>query len=111
MRKLPRTHSKITTEALLLFGLQIKQARTQLRMSAANLAERVGISRTTLQKIEKGDPFVEIGLVFEAAVIVGIPLFELEGSSFAGKIERLHDKLALLPRSVRRKRTEVNDDF
>ena len=111
MRKVPRTYTKTTTQALAVLGIEIKRARTQLRMSASDLAERVGISRTTLHKIEKGDPFVEIGLALEAAVIVGVPLFELGASSMAGRLEHLQDKLALLPRAVRRKRTEVNDDF
>jgi transcriptional regulator with XRE-family HTH domain len=111
MRKLPRTHSKIATQALNLLGLQIRLARTKLKMSASELAERVGISRTTLQKIEKGDPYVEVGLVFETAVLVGIPLFEVEGSSLGGRFERLQDKLALLPKAVRKTRTEVMDDF
>lgn len=111
MRKLPRTHSKITIQALTLLGAQVRQARTRLQMTTTELAERVGISRTTLAKIEKGDPYVEIGLVFEAAVLVGIPLFDVEGSSLGGRVERLQDKLALLPKAVRRKRSEVNDDF
>ncbi len=111
MRKKPRTHSKATREALSLLGLHIKQGRKQLRMAEADLAERVGISRTTLQKIEKGDPFVEIGLAFEAAFLVGVPLFQIEGSTLAGRIERAQDKLALLPKAIRKPRTEVNDDF
>jgi DNA-binding XRE family transcriptional regulator len=111
MRKLPRTHSKITRHALTLLGAQVRQARTRLQMTTTELAERAGISRTTLAKIEKGDPHVEIGLVFEAAVLVDIPLFDVEGSSLGGRVERLQDKLALLPKAVRKKRSEVNDDF
>jgi DNA-binding XRE family transcriptional regulator len=111
MRKLPRTRSRITSHALILFGAQIRQARTRLKMTGAELAERVGISRTTLAKIEKGDPHVEIGLAFEAAILVGIPLFDVEGSSLGGRVERLQDKLALLPRAVRKTRSEVKDDF
>lgn len=111
MRKLPRTHAKVTRHALTLLGAQVRQARTHLQMTTTELAERVGISRTTLAKIEKGDPYVEIGLVFEAAVLVGIPLFDVEGSSLGGRVERLQDKLALLPKAVRKKRSEVNDDF
>lgn len=111
MRKLARTHSKITKEALVLFGLQVKQARKQLRFSESDLAERMGVSRTTLQKIERGDPFVAIGLSFEAAVLVGIPLFEIPGSSLGGRIERVHDKLALLPKKIRGPSGEIDDDF
>ena len=80
-------------------------------MSEIELATRVGIARSTLQLIEKGDPKVEIGLAFEAASIAGVSLFVPEGTSLARESERLDDKLALLPRSIRRPRKEVDDDF
>jgi hypothetical protein len=49
--------------------------------------------------------------VFEAATIVGVPLFVDEPSRLAPEISRINDKLALLPQSVRRPRSEVKDDF
>lgn len=106
-----RTYSLLTTEALTLLGKQVRLARKQRRMSEADLAARVGIARSTLQLIEKGDPRVEIGLAFEAATIAGVSLFVPEGASVTAQSERLDDKLALLPRSIRRPRKEVNDDF
>jgi transcriptional regulator with XRE-family HTH domain len=106
-----RTYSTLTTEALTLLGKQVRLARKQRRMSEADLAARVGIARSTLQLIEKGDAKVEIGLAFEAAIIAGVSLFVPEASSLAAQKERVDDKLALLPRSVRRPRKEVNDDF
>ena len=109
MRKLPRTYSKITSNALSLFGAQIRQARPRLQITTTELAERVGISRTTLVKIERGDPYVEVGLVFEAAVLVGIPLFDVEGSSLGGRVERLQDKRPLPPKAVRKTRSELKD--
>ena len=109
--KAPRTYTRLTKEALALLGAQIKLARKSRSMTEKGLAERAGIARSTLQKIEKGDPNVEIGLVFEAAVIAGAPLFVPEANSLAPQIERVEDKLALLPRSIRKRRTEINDDF
>ena len=106
-----RTYSTLTTEALTLLGKQVRLARTQRRMSQADLAARVGIARSTLQLIEKGDAKVEIGLAFEAAIIAGVRLFVPEASSLAAYNERVDDKLALLPRSVRRLHKEVDDDF
>ena len=44
-------------------------------MTEEDLAGRAGISRRTLQKIERGDLKCEIGLVFEDANIVGVKLF------------------------------------
>lgn len=106
-----RSYSRLTKEALLLLGKQIKLARVSRRMSEIELASRAGIARSTLQKIEQGNPGVEIGLVFEAAILAGLPLFEPEASTLAPKIERLDDKLVLLPKSVRVRRKEVKDDF
>lgn len=43
-------------------------------MTGEGLSKRAGISRRTLQKIERGDPKCEIGLVFEVANLVGVNL-------------------------------------
>lgn len=107
----PRAYSRITTEALALTGGQIRLARKQLKMSAADLAARIGIARSTLQSIETGSPKAEIGLVFEAACLVGVPLFAKDSATIRQHLSRIDDKLALLPQSVRRPQTEVQDDF
>lgn len=70
-----RTYSRATEAALRLLAKQIRLARKQRGFSERALAERVGIARSTLQRVEKGDPRVEIGLVFEAAMIAGVDLF------------------------------------
>ena len=106
-----RTYSRLTKEALELLGKQVRLARKQRRMSEADLAARVGIARSTLQLIEKGDPKVEMGLAFEAATLAGVSLFVPEASTLASQSERLNDKLALLPKSIRRLRKEVDDNF
>jgi DNA-binding XRE family transcriptional regulator len=107
----PRPYSRLTKDALTLLGGQVRLARKQRGMTEVELAERAGIARSTLQLIEKGDPRVEIGLVFEAATLTGVSLFVPEASSLAPQIERLEDKLALLPRSIRRPKGTVNDEF
>ena len=80
-------------------------------MTEAELAVRVGVARSTLQLIEKGDPKVEIGLVFEAATLVGVGLFEPQATTLAPQIDRVSDKIALLPHSIRRPKKAVKDDF
>lgn len=107
----PRTHSRHTREALNLLGKQIRLGRKQLRWSEKELAERAGIARATLQKIEKGDPGSSIGLVFEVAVLVGVPLFAPEVQELAHQQARVDDKLALLPKAVRASRKAVDDAF
>ncbi len=95
----------------MLLGAQVRLARKQRGMTEVDLAERAGIARSTLQLIEKGNPRVEIGLVFEAATLAGVSLFVPEATSLGAQIERLEDKLALLPRSIRRPKGAVNDAF
>ena len=107
----PRTYSRLTREALTLLGRQIRLARKGRRMSEHDLAARVGIARSTLQRIEKGDPSVEIGLVLEAATLTGVDLFVPEATTLAPQIDRVDDKLALMPGSIRKAPREVDDDF
>lgn len=106
-----RSYCRVTDEALALLGAQIKLGRKSRRMPEKDLAARVGIARSTLQKIEYGDPTVNIGLVFEAAVIAGVPLFVSDRASIASQTDRVNDKLALLPKSIRKPRTGIDDDF
>ena len=43
-------------------GEQIKLARLRRKLSAALVAERAGVSRSTLWKVENGNPSVAIGM-------------------------------------------------
>jgi DNA-binding XRE family transcriptional regulator len=106
-----RTYSRYTKEAALLLGRFIQLGRKSRKLSESDLADRIGISRTTLQKIEKGSLTCEIGIVLEAAALVGVKLFEVDSKdSFESKLDSVNDKLAFLPRSVRKSK-EVDDDF
>ena len=51
-----------------------------------------------------------IGLVVEAAVLVGVKLFDDERASLVSHIARTDDRLALLPGVVRKRRNPVVDD-
>lgn len=51
-----------TEEILSQVGEQIKLARLRRGLSAELVAERAGISRTTLWSVEKGSPSVAIGI-------------------------------------------------
>jgi len=106
-----RVYSRYSAEAAALLGKQIRLGRKQRRWSELELAGRAGISRATLQKIEKGDLSCAIGLVFELAVLTGTPLFADDSTTLAAQHERLDDKLALLPRAVRGSGKVVDDDF
>lgn len=106
-----RTYLRQTRDAIELLGKLIRLGRKERKMTEQELSGRAGISRRTLQKIERGDPKCEIGLVFEVANLVGVSLFGDEGiANISRNISRIDDKLALLPQSIR-SAIKLNDDF
>lgn len=106
-----RTYSRYSTEAAALLGKLIKLGRKQRKWTEHELADRAGISRATLQKIEKGDLTCAIGLVFEVAALVGVKLFDTESRSLTMHIERADDKIALLPKAIHKSKKVIDDDF
>lgn len=106
-----RTYSIYSQEALSLLGRMIRAYRKEEKLTAQEAAERAGISRSLLHRIEKGDPKCQIGAVFEVAAVVGIRLFNSDETSLAKDINRIEDKLVLLPKSIRKKTRILDDDF
>lgn len=106
-----RTYSRYTLQALGLMGALLRTARIEKRMPAHGLAQRVGISRDMLYRIERGDPRCEIGAVFELAAILGVPLFEPDLGRLQARAREVEDRLTLLPKAVRAPQAEVKDDF
>lgn len=109
--KRKRSYSRVTHQALSILGKLIRIGRTERGMTAQELADRAGISRTTLYNIEKGSSGPEIGTVFEVAAIVGVQLFQYDDRTLAMHNARLAEKLTLLPQSVRHSSRELDDDF
>lgn len=109
--KRTRTYSRATKQALSILGKLIKVGRVERGLTAAELAERAGITRKTLRRIEYGEPGPEIGMVFEVASIVGVRLFQHDDQTLQMHNARLDEKLALLPQSVRPSSKELDDDF
>lgn len=105
------TYSNHTRRAGALLAAMIKAARKERNMSQAALAERLGVSLLTVRSIEKGSLKVAIGTVFEAAVILGIPLL----AENQRELDKLSKSLAalttILPQRSGRKAPKANDDF
>ena len=110
-KSLGHTYSRYSSDAVQLIASLIKTARKERKLTAQELSERAGISRGLLQRIEKGDLNCKIGAVFEVAAIVGIKLFDAEGTTLTKYIREAEDKLTLLPKSVRKKTRAIDDDF
>lgn len=105
------TLSRYGREALMLLGQLIRTNRLERQLSVQDLADRVGVSRDMIQRIERGDPRCTIGIVFEAASVVGVALFGADRDRLATMVTEQSEKLSLMPKSVRQTRTVVKDDF
>jgi transcriptional regulator with XRE-family HTH domain len=108
---MPRAYSRQGREAVMLLGQLIRMSRIERKLTVEELATRVGISRDMMRRIESGDLRCGIGLVFEAAVIVGVPLFEEDRDRLSQRRAEQETKLRLLPKAVRKPRREASDDF
>ena len=58
--------------ALAKLGADIKSARLRRRISASLMAERAFITRPTLNKVEKGDPAVSLGIYATVLFVLGL---------------------------------------
>ena len=110
-KSITRTYSRYSRDALTLLGRLIRTARIEHKLTAQEVADRAGVSRGLLQRIEKGDLKCEIGAVFEVAAIVGVKLFDADETSLTKHIRQTEDKLTLLPKSVRKKTKALDDNF
>lgn len=58
--------------ALHKLGADIRDARLRRRISTEIMAERASISRTTLNKVEKGEPGVSLGTYATVLFVLGL---------------------------------------
>ena len=97
-------------EAARLLGAQIRLARHDRRWSAAELAERAGVSQRTVLAVEAGKPEPSIGNALNLAALVGVELFsQSDPTQIALARRRAEERLALLPARVR-KLNDKDDD-
>jgi transcriptional regulator with XRE-family HTH domain len=86
-------------------GDDIRKARLRRRISMDLMAQRAFISRTTLTKVEKGDPSVALGIYASVIFILGLV------SYIEDLLDTNKDELGRflenekLPRRIRNKRT------
>lgn len=82
-------------KALHKLGNDISDARRRRRIPMALMAERTGLSRTTISKIEKGDPTTSMGGY--TAVLFAL-----------GMLDRLHDLADAMHDSTGRRLEDEN---
>ena len=103
--------SAATKTVLALLGKLIKTARQERGMSQKELATRLDTSRQTVIALEKGNVNVNIGTVFEAAHIVGIPLLSDDKEKLNQWQAVLSGFTSLLPKRIHSKKVEIDNDF
>lgn len=104
-----RTYSPSTSVALSLLGKQLRIYRKRRGWRASDLAERLGTGRGTITRIESGDPSVSVGAVFEAATLVGLPLFSDDPSDVSAQISEVEIRLQLLPARTRAVKVDYDE--
>jgi len=110
-KKHTRVYSKQTKNTVVLLSLAIATARKDLSLSESTVAEKISVSRSTLQRIERGDLNVGIGLYFEAAWAVGVKIFAPDDEALKQQLSHYKDVLRLLPKAAQPKRKVIDDNF
>lgn len=109
--KRTRIYPEVVLRAAELLGAQIRQGRIGREWTVRDLAERAGISTGTLVRVERGDPTVAIGTVFDVATLVGVPLFYEDQGRLSAEAARERERAVLLARRVRPRGDEPDYDF
>lgn len=105
----PRVLSLNARHAADLLGASIKAGRLDRGWTIDALAERAQVGRDTVMKVERGDPSVSMGTVFDCAVLVGVPLFYDDERRLAAEAQR--SRAALIGRRARSSRGEPEPDL
>jgi transcriptional regulator with XRE-family HTH domain len=104
-------YSRYSLEAVTLIGQLIRAGRIDQKITSVDMSVRMGVSRGLLRRIENGDPGCSVGDVFEAAAIAGVALFEPDRERLGAHRLAAAERLRLLPKTSRRSRKVVKDDF
>lgn len=111
MSKRKRPSSRYAKAAATLLGQLIRKARIDKKMTAEEIAERAGLSRGLLRRIENGNLGCTLGAVFETATVVGLRLFDADETTLDSALAFNTTMMTLIPKAVHGPRTKLNDDF
>jgi transcriptional regulator with XRE-family HTH domain len=84
-------------------GARLRLARKRRKLSNAVVAQRAGISRTTLYKVEAGDPGATLGSYVRVLAVLGLAS-DLNKLAADDKVGRKLQDLALEPQPTHRRR-------
>jgi len=105
-----KVNSVSARRALEALGANIKMARLKRRISVKGFAERIGVSESTVARLEKGDDGVSIGTLAMVCLVLGeidrVSDFLDPGSDDTGL---LLDRESLPKRIDRKRKTKSSD--
>lgn len=86
------------TKLLKELGARLRAARLRRRFSVMLVAERAGVSRPTINKVEQGDPTVTMGTYLRVLAVLGLEndLIPVAADDVVGR--RLQDAALATPR-------------
>lgn len=88
-------------------GVRLKLARMRRKLSNAVVAQRAGISRTSLYKVEAGDPGATLGTYLRVMAVLGLE-GDVNGLAADDKVGRKLQDLALDAAAPRRRRADTS---
>ena len=109
--KKTRVYLPATEHASRVLGTQIAAARRELGWTQQVLGGRLGVDRHLVAKIESGSPNVTLGVVLEAAIVCGLPIFGVQAHELSRVAGDQGVRLALLPSRVRGGTRVISNDF
>lgn len=80
-------------------GERLKLARLRRKLSSTIVAQRAGISRSSLYKAEAGDPGATLGTYLRVLAVLGLE-GDLNALAADDKVGRMLQDLALVPASM-----------
>lgn len=100
------------TRVLKQVGEQIRLARLRRRLSAEQVAERAGISRPTLERLELGSHSSSVGTLLRILSVLGLEGDYLQIASDDELGRRLEDAKLTSPRkrAPKRPKPEIHED-
>src|ERR1700719_3185967 len=101
MPKKERPYSRYAKDAATLLGQLIRKARIDQKMTAEELADRAGMSRGLLRRIENGDLGCTLGAVFETAAVLGVRLFDADEHKIIATVQSNNAVMTLMPKAIR----------
>jgi transcriptional regulator with XRE-family HTH domain len=96
----------ILIRTMATMGEQLRLARLRRQLGTVQVAQRAGISRQTLYRIERGDPAVGLGLYAQVLLVLGLEkdLLKVAEDDVLGR--KLQDIGLVTRKRAPRRRTE-----